>query len=51
MTHSFRIYNFVSVREEGKKEGDWGERVRDACSKNSLLFVAADAGVCKFLIG
>ena len=36
---------------KGKREGDWGERERDACYKNTLLFISADAGVCKFLIG
>ena len=36
---------------KGKREGDWGERERDACYKNPLLFISADAGVCKFLIG
>ena len=32
-------------------EEDWGEGVGDACSKNPLLFISADAGVRKFLIG
>ena len=41
----------VGNREEEKKEGDWEERVRDACSKNPLLFITVDAGVRKFLIG
>ena len=41
----------VGDREEGKREGDWGERERDACYKNPLLFISADAGVRKFLIG
>ena len=36
---------------KGKKGGDWGERGRDACYKNPLLFISADAGVRKFLIG
>ena len=31
-----------------KKEGDWWERVRDACYKNLLLFIAADAGSLPF---
>ena len=26
------------------REGDWGERVRDACYKNPLLFISTDAG-------
>ena len=32
-----------------KKEGDWGERVRDACHENPLLFIAVAcvAGVRK----
>ena len=30
--------------------GEWGERVRDACCRNPLLFISADAGVHKFLI-
>ena len=38
-------------RRKGKREGDWGERGRDACYKNPLLFISADAGVRKFLIG
>ena len=36
-------------REKGK--GDWGERGRDTCYKNPHLFISADAGVRKFLIG
>ena len=39
------------IRRKGKKEGDWGERVRDACYNNPPLFTSADAGVRKFLIG
>ena len=38
------------IGRKGKREGDWGERVRDACYKNPLLFISADAGVRKFLI-
>ena len=37
--------------EERKKGGGWGERVRDACYMNPLLFTAVDASVRKFLIG
>ena len=33
------------------REGDWGERVREACYTNPLLFIVADAGVRKFLFG
>ena len=36
---------------KGKREGDCGERGRDACYKNTLSFISVDAGVCKFLIG
>ena len=32
-------------------EGDWGERVRDTCYKDPLLFISADVGIPKFLIG
>ena len=28
-----------------KKEGDWGERVRNTCYKNPPFFISADAGV------
>ena len=41
----------VGDRKEGKKEGDWGERVRNACYKNPLLFISVDTSICKFLIG
>ena len=34
-------------REKGR--GVEGERVRDACYKNPLLFISVDAGVRKFL--
>ena len=30
----------VGDREEGEKEGVWGERVRGACYKNPHLFIA-----------
>ena len=51
-----RSYGCVAGVETGvvkkrKREGDWGERGRDACYKNPLLFISADAGVRKFLIG
>ena len=36
---------------KGKREGDWGERGSDACYKNPLLFISADAVIRKFLIG
>ena len=36
---------------KGKREGDWGERERDACCKNLFLFISVDAGIRKFLIG
>ena len=36
---------------EGEEGGGWGERVRDACYKNLHLFISAEAGVRKFLIG
>ena len=36
---------------KGKRDGDWGERVRDTCYKKPILFIFAPAGVCKFLIG
>ena len=36
---------------KGKREGGRGERGREACYKNPLLFISADAGVRKFLIG
>ena len=36
--------------EKGKREGGRGERGRDACYKDPLLFISADAGVRKFLI-
>ena len=39
------------IRRKGKKERDWGERVRDARYNNPPLFTSADAGVRKFLIG
>ena len=39
------------IRRKGKRERNWGERVGDACFKNSLLFISADAGVRKFQIG
>ena len=35
-------------REKGREIGERG--TRDACYKNSLLFISADAGVRKFLI-
>ena len=38
------------IGRKGKREGDWKERVRDACYKNPLLFISVDAGVRKFLI-
>ena len=41
----------MGMGRNGKREGDWGERGRDACFKNLLLFISADAGVRKFLIG
>ena len=41
----------VGDGEEGKREGGWGERVKDACYKNPPLLISADAEVCKFLIG
>ena len=37
--------------EEWKKETNWEERVRDAWYKNPLLFISANPGVGKFLIG
>ena len=37
--------------QEGEKEGDWGERVRAPAITTPLLFIAADAGVRKFLTG
>ena len=39
------------IGRKGKRERDWGERVGDACYKNPLLFISADSGVRKFLIG
>ena len=39
------------IRRKGKMERNWGERVGDACYKNLLLFISADAGVRKFQIG
>ena len=52
----FQIYLSLRSRREGigrkgKRERDWGERLGDAWYKNPLLFISADAGVCKFLIG
>ena len=44
----------VAGVERGKRWGKRravGERGRDACCKNRLLFISADAGVRKFLIG
>ena len=35
----------------GSLDCQLGERVRDACYENPLLFVSADTGVHKFLIG
>lgn len=35
----------------GKERGDWGEKERDTCLKNPLLFISAAACVHKFLIG
>ena len=49
--HGRQASKGVGDREEGKKKGERGERVRDACYKNPLLFIAAGAGVRKFLIG
>ena len=46
-----RRRKLVGDGEEGKKEGERRERVRDAFYKNPLLFIAAGAGVRKFLIG
>ena len=42
-----------SRRRKGKREkgGGRGERGRDACYKDPLLFIFADASVRKFLIG
>ena len=38
--------------EKGRKGGGLEERLRDACKKNPRpLFLSADAGVHKFLIG
>ena len=39
------------IGRKGKRERDWGERVGDACYKKPLLFISADAGVRKFLVG
>lgn len=39
------------IGKKRKREGGRGERGRDACHKNPLLFISADAGVRKFLIG
>ena len=41
----------VGDREEGKRGGGLGRGGGDACSKNPLLLISADAGVRKFLIG
>ena len=57
--YSFKIFPLACVagvkRVRGQrgreKEGEWGDRVRDACYKDPPLFLAADAGVRKFLIG
>ena len=43
----------IGDREEGRKGkrgGGLGRGGGDACSKNPLLFISADAGVRKFLI-
>ena len=39
------------IGREWKRERDWGKRVGKACYKNPLLFISANAGVRKFLIG
>ena len=39
------------IGRKGKRGGGLGRGRRDACSKNPLLFISADAGVRKFLIG
>ena len=38
----------MGTGRNGKREEDWGERVRDSCYKNPLLFISADSGVRKF---
>ena len=38
-------------KEVGKKrKGDWREKEGNACYKNPVLFLSADAGVRKFLL-
>ena len=39
------------IGRKGKRGGGLGRGRGDACSKNPLLFISADAGICKFLIG
>ena len=41
----------LGIGRKGKRKRDWEERVRYTCYKNPHLFISADAGVCKFLIG
>ena len=36
---------------KGKRDGDWGERVRETCYKNLLLLISVDTGTRKLLIG
>ena len=38
----------VGDKEEGKNEGDWGERVSNVYYKHPLSFIFADAGVRRF---
>ena len=45
------VDKLLSPRGKREKGGGRGRRGRDACYKNPLLFISADAGVCKFLIG
>ena len=39
------------IGRKGKRGGGSGRGGGDACSKNPLLFISADAGIRKFLIG
>ena len=41
----YSVFPRVLAYEEGKRGGDWGERVRDVCYKNPPLFISAGAGV------
>ena len=50
-TGSLRSRRREAIGRKGKRERDWGERVRDACYKDPFLFISKDAGVRKFLIG